>query len=137
MDTQERKIVGAIRLGHRMYTAGDEAALARALPAKDIARLHGKGVIAGDWGTAQAGGSVERIDGGPMVRAEDGLIHGEPIVGDGSGVVLPELTGDEENVSSEPEAPVAETPVPKSKPAAKRAKKTAAKSTKATKKGRS
>ena len=92
MDTQDRKIVSAVLQNARFYRAGDEAALAAILPPADAARLVAKGVLSGDWtSNAQPAPSVTRLDGQPMVRGEDGLIHGDELTGDGSGTPLPPI----------------------------------------------
>lgn len=51
---QDRRIVGSILQTGRFYRAGDEQALALALPAGDVARLCAAGQLAGDWTDASA-----------------------------------------------------------------------------------
>lgn len=48
-DASKRRIVGGVTHRGRLYRAGDEAALADALPAESIARLVEKGALAGEW----------------------------------------------------------------------------------------
>ena len=117
----EMRIVGAVRHKGRLFTAGSEAELAKSLPRKDIDRLVGKGVLTGNWGgTAKtAAGAVERLDGQPMARGEDGLVHGEPITGDGTGVALPPIEDGAAATEGTSEAPAKKA----KKPAAKRAAK--------------
>jgi hypothetical protein len=55
-----REIRGAVRLGGRIYTAGDEADLAEVLPAGSVARLKDAGVIRGTWATQAAADKEEQ-----------------------------------------------------------------------------
>ena len=45
----DKQIHGAVLQSGRIYTAGDEAALALVLPPRDVDRLLGRGVLSGDW----------------------------------------------------------------------------------------
>ncbi len=60
----KREIDGAVTLGGRVYTKGQEDELARVLPKKDIERLHNKGVLKGDWITTR-----ERTEPDPVKEA--------------------------------------------------------------------
>jgi hypothetical protein len=91
MAESDRTIDGAVTLGGRVYTKGQEAALARVLPAKDVARLAKKGVLKGDWGVAEDTKSDAPVDaalelkGSDTAETTDATVSTEPIAGNVTG----------------------------------------------------
>lgn len=116
-----RKITGAILQGGRMYKAGDEEALAIALPKAQIVRLLAAKQLAGDWGVGEVGS--ESTSNTADTRNEE-LVSSAASVTDAPA-----------STSSASSDTVSETPDPAAKKTAKKARKSAAKKTAASKKG--
>lgn len=114
----KREIDGAVHVKDKVYTKGQEDALARVLGQKDIDRLVEKGTLKGDWSR------------GP--KPVDSIVS---TAADAKGASATETSGAASSAKSEATVKTPATAAAPAKPAAKRARKSAAKP-KAAKKSR-
>jgi hypothetical protein len=112
-----RKIVGAVLQGGHFYKAGDEDALATAMKGRSMEHLVEKGVITGDWGVKKATAAPSSTDSTDTSQSEETQDSSSEDLAEG---LAANLNGDASDTSG------TET----TKPAPKRARKSARKRSK-------